>query len=295
MKKKAVTIEASQLIGFLDQELNQLPDKRKGDNKKYAVKDAVRAAFSVFFTQSPSFLQHQRLMKQKKGQDNAKSLFGLEEIPCDNQIRNLLDPISAKTVFGTFKTVFEWLDKNPIINQFKYLDNQILLSLDGTEYYSSKKINCPHCNPREHRNGSTTYYHQVITPVIVSPQKKQVINLEPEFIRKQDGKTKQDCENAAVKRWLLRNPVDQYKNQITLLGDDLYSRQPICKLALNQGYSFIFVALPSSHKSLYKWIDFSEKNGELRTGETKKYEKGKERLYRYRYVNNWPIRDSEPS
>ena len=44
MKKKAVTIEASQLIGFLDQELNQLPDKRKGDNKKYAVKDAVKAA-----------------------------------------------------------------------------------------------------------------------------------------------------------------------------------------------------------------------------------------------------------
>ncbi len=44
MKKKAVTIEPSELIGFLDQELNELPDKRKGDNKKYAVKDAVKAA-----------------------------------------------------------------------------------------------------------------------------------------------------------------------------------------------------------------------------------------------------------
>lgn len=55
MNQKAVTIEASQLIGFLDQELNELPDNRKGDNKKYAVKDAVIAAFSVFFTQSPSF------------------------------------------------------------------------------------------------------------------------------------------------------------------------------------------------------------------------------------------------
>ena len=84
MKKKAVTIEASQLIGFLDQELKELPDKRKGDNKKYTVKDALKAGFSVFFTQSPSFLQHQRLMKPKKGKDNAQSLFGLEEIPCDN-------------------------------------------------------------------------------------------------------------------------------------------------------------------------------------------------------------------
>ena len=33
MKKKAVTIEASQLIGCLDQELKELPDNRKGDNK----------------------------------------------------------------------------------------------------------------------------------------------------------------------------------------------------------------------------------------------------------------------
>ncbi len=59
MKKKAVTISPSQLIGFLEQELNELPDNRKGDNKRYTLKDVVRAAFSVFFTQSPSFLQHQ--------------------------------------------------------------------------------------------------------------------------------------------------------------------------------------------------------------------------------------------
>ena len=58
------------------------------------------------------------------------------------------------------------------------------------------------------------------------------------------GKNKQDCENAAVKRWLLKNPVEKEKKQITLLGDDLYSRQPICELALKQGYNFIFVALP---------------------------------------------------
>ena len=295
MKKKAVTSEASKLIGFLYQELKELPDNRKGDNKKYTVNNAVKAAFSVLFTQSPSFLQHQRLMKPKKGKDNAQSLFGLEEIPCDNQIRNLLDPIPARTVFGAFKSTYKWLETNRVIEQFKYLDNQILMALDGTEYYSSKKINCPHCNCRKHRNGSVTYYHQAVTPVIVSPSKKEVINFPPEFIKKQDGKTKQDCENAAVKRWLLRNPVEPENNQITLLGDDLYSHQPICDLALEQGYNFIFVAKPLSHTSLYEWIDFLEKNGEMRRGEIKKYEKGKQRIYRYRYLNNVPVRESNPS
>ena len=89
--------------------------------------------------------------------------------------------------------------------------------------------------------------------------------------------------------------MEKEKKQITLLGDDLYSRQPICELALKQGYNFIFVALASSHKSLYEWIYFSEKNGEMIMGEIKKYEKGKRRIYRYRYVNNVPLRESEPS
>jgi hypothetical protein len=67
------------------------------------------AGFSVFFTQCGSFLQHQGLMKENKGKDNAQSLFGISSIPYDNQIRNLLEPRPAKTIFGTFKTVIEWL------------------------------------------------------------------------------------------------------------------------------------------------------------------------------------------
>lgn len=85
------------------------------------------------------------------------------------------------------------------------------------------------------------------------------------------------------------------KKSDNFIGDDLYSRQPICELAVAQGYNFIFVAKPSSHKSLYEWLEFLEKNGELTTGEIKKYEKGKQRIYRYRSVNNVPIRESEPS
>jgi hypothetical protein len=50
--------------------------------------------------------------------------------------------------------------------------------------FSSKKINCPHCNCRNHRKGTTTYFHGCVTPRVVSPNQKQVINLEPEFIKK---------------------------------------------------------------------------------------------------------------
>ncbi len=295
MEKFLATISPSELIEFLCINLNNLPDKRKGLNIRYSIRDAVLAAFSAFFSQCPSFSSHQNLIKNHRGKENALSLFGFSKIPCDNRIRTLLDIIPASKVFPTFQTVWSWLRKNKVLNHFKYLDEEILLAVDGTEYYSSKNIHCPHCNCRNHRNGTTTYYHQVITPVIVAPEKKQVINLEPEFIRKQDGETKQDCENAAMKRWLLRNPAKEKKQKITLLGDDLYSRQPICELAIKQGYNFIFVALASSHQSLYEWLEFLEKNGEVVKGQVKKYQKNKLLYYRYKYVNNVPLRETEPS
>ena len=74
MAQKAATIEIPELMQCLQSSLHNLPDERKpGNNTKYEVEDAVMAAFSVFFTQSPSFLDHQRLMRSNKGKDNAES------------------------------------------------------------------------------------------------------------------------------------------------------------------------------------------------------------------------------
>jgi hypothetical protein len=50
----------------------------------------------------------------------------------------------------TFQEVYEWLNKNGVLKKFVYLDEEILIALDGTEYFSSKKISCPHCNFRNH-------------------------------------------------------------------------------------------------------------------------------------------------
>jgi len=78
------------------------PDLRKGKNKQYTVQDAALGAFAVFFTQSPSFLAYQRDMAKRQGQSNAHTLFGLTEIPCDNQIRTLLDPVPPELLGPVF-------------------------------------------------------------------------------------------------------------------------------------------------------------------------------------------------
>lgn len=51
-------------MGLIREALCGPPDTRKGDNnQRYAIGDAGLSAFSVFFLQSPSFLDDQRRMQ----------------------------------------------------------------------------------------------------------------------------------------------------------------------------------------------------------------------------------------
>ena len=83
-----------------------------------------------------------------------------------------------------------------------------------------------------------------------------MIALPPEFIMPQDGHDKQDCERVAGKRWIAKHAKHVAPYGITLLGDDLYSNQPLCKLALQNGLNFIFVCKPDSHATLYERLAF---------------------------------------
>jgi len=73
--------------------------------------DVGMSGSSVFFTQSPSFLAHQRDMKLPKGRSNAESLFGLSELPSDNQIRNLLVPVEPKYATGVHRYIFSGVEQ----------------------------------------------------------------------------------------------------------------------------------------------------------------------------------------
>ena len=54
-----------------------LGDIRKGKNKSCTIVDAGLSAFSVFFMQSPSFLETQRSLEQTQGKNNTQTLFGV--------------------------------------------------------------------------------------------------------------------------------------------------------------------------------------------------------------------------
>lgn len=167
------------LINLLNSAISQFPDIRPGTNKHYKIKDAALSAFSVFFTQSPSFLSYQISMEQNKGNNNGRTLFGIDKIPCDNQIRALLDPIPANLVFPVFDQTFKMLQETNVMEEFRSFNNDLLIAMDGTWFFSSKKIHCQNCLTKEHRDGTTTYYHNALLPVVVVPDSSRVIPLAP--------------------------------------------------------------------------------------------------------------------
>ena len=86
---------------LLHQVIGQVKDPRlASNNTRYSLKDAVLGAFSVFFMQCESFLEHQRQMQSRQGQDNAQTLFGLVQVPTMLQIRNILDKVMAQELFA---------------------------------------------------------------------------------------------------------------------------------------------------------------------------------------------------
>jgi hypothetical protein len=178
------------------------------------------------------------------------------------------------------------------LEAFRVLGDNLLFSLDGTQHFSSQKIQCQNCSHRTAADGTTTYFHSVIMPVVVTPGGNKVIPLEPEFIRPQDGQDKQDCESEAAKRWIRRNAQRYTATKVTVLGDDLYCRQPFCELLLEKGFNFILVCKPDSHSALYDWIDHLVvgHDGGLQQWSVRHWNGRFGEVFTYRYANHLPLR-----
>jgi hypothetical protein len=282
------------LKGILHRRLAHLPDHRKASpNTQYTIHDAALGAFGIFFTQSPSFLEYQRRLQQTKGNNNAYTLFDVKQMPCDNQVRTLLDPIAPSHLDAVFLEVFEELEQHRMLAHFRVLGDQLCVALDGTNYFSSQAMHCQNCLRRQLSTGHTLYYHPAITPVIVCPGQAQVIALPPEYIMPQDGHDKQDCERAAGKRWLAKHAERVAPHGVTLLGDDLYSNQPFCELVVQQGFNFIFTCKPDSHATLSERVAFWQATDGMAAYEGRRWNGRFTEVTLVRYLNDVFLRSGD--
>lgn len=289
MESKKTVFTFDDMIFSLRRAMREFPDLRTGKNMQYEIMDAASGAFSVFFTQCPSFLSHQQLMQQKYGLSNARTLFGMQDIPSDNQIRNLLDKVNPTLLSSVFADCFSALKSSGDLATYQVGlgrdTKDLLLALDGTQYFSSTEISCKNCSTKV-KDGEKYYAHTMVTPTIVAPGNNKVLSLAPEFIVPQDGETKQDCELKASKRLLARTDILAHDTSVTALGDDLYAHEPFVQSVLARGWNFLFVCKPESHKTVYEWV-----KGITEEYKQDRFDGKKHLLYTYRYAQDVPLRE----
>jgi hypothetical protein len=101
------------LQAVLRQGSDRLPDHRKpSPNTRDTIPDAVLSAFGIFFTQSPSVVEYQRRLQHTKGHNNAQTLLGVAQLPCDNQVRTLLDPLAPSYLEPVFVEIVNRLEQH---------------------------------------------------------------------------------------------------------------------------------------------------------------------------------------
>ena len=155
------------MLGSLEAAGEQIPDgRRAGGNRKYRLLDGIKSAFAVFFFLHPSLLDFQRAMQERRKRNNLETLFGVMEIPSDNQIRTLLDGIEPSALGEVFESALRIAEEAGILEQYRVLDGGVLLALDGLWYYASKEIHCGQCLHTTGKNGETTYCHSAVAGAV---------------------------------------------------------------------------------------------------------------------------------
>lgn len=277
----------------MSKHLHTLEDKRQSSKITFSLHDVIMSAFACMYFQDPSIAEFQRRMEKGQHQNNLRTLFAVEAIPKDTQLRDILDTIDGASFAPIFKVIYERLRRHKHLEEHilqlseRWSSGALYCAIDGTQYHSSKTIHCQQCLHKTHRNGEATYSHQVLQGAIMHPDKKQVIPVMPEAIQNSDGTQKQDCESNAVKRFVQNLKKEHPRQRFIIGGDGLMSRQPTINTITQAGMHHLLVAKPGDHTYLFEWI---EAYTELPTLEVTD-EQG--RTHHYRWQNQVPLNGQE--
>ncbi len=248
--------------------------------------DGLMSGLALFVLKDPSLLAFE---KRREAPENLRQVFGIEQIPSDTQMRTILDGVDPEGLRPQFTKVFSQLEQGGVLAEMRFMGRYHLLSLDGTQYFSSSTVHCESCLERRNsRTGAITYSHQMLGAAIVHPDHKVVIPLCPEPIIRQDGAEKNDCERNAAKRFFEKLRQDHPHLPLIVVEDALSSNAPHIEELKRHKLRFILGVKPGDHSYLFNYVAEAQAQG--RTTEFEFTRKGV--THRFRFLNDVPLNES---
>ena len=290
--RSAVSMDTE--ISKLRKLFEKIPDLRPGRNLVYKLSDIFMSGLAMFSLKYASLLDFDQQTPMERA--NMQSIYGIEKVSSDTRLRCVLDKQSPDPIREDFARSFKDLERTGLLAEYEYnigQDKYLIFSNDGVQHFSSKKINCTCCLRKKHRNGSTTYHHNMLCSALVKPDKSEVFIVDCEPIVKQDGHTKNDCELNAAKR-LISHLEQQYSGyqeryNFVIVEDALYANVPHLRQVQGMKCSFITNVKPGSHKTL-----FAHFKGRGQRNQTNKDSfKVNQITHRFEWINNVPLNNSD--
>jgi hypothetical protein len=285
------------LRDLLSAQFRQVPDTRAPQRITWKLHDVLMSGFAMFYFQHPALLQFQQNMEKHTGRSNLQRLFGVEAVPSDTQMRVLLDdPAAQEPLRRVLPQVFQRMRQTGWTTRFVTavnVANYYTVVLDGSQYFSSEKVTCPHCLQRRDKNGDVHYYHTVVGATLVRAGSHDILPLDAEEVRNTDGQVKQDCEINAGKRLVQRLRQEHRQLPMVIAGDDLYAHEPFILEVRALRLSFVLVAKPESHQELYEWVEDFDRLGQCVKGTWEDGPLAKRRYFEYRIASQVPLTQSD--
>lgn len=218
------------------------------------------SALALFSLKHRSLLQFNDIQSDENVRHNLKQLFFVDRVPSDTYMRERLDHVDPKVFQGAFKACFRALQRGKMLPLFHFLDDYVLVSCDATGFFHSNKVHCQNCCIKRHRDGSLSYYHNMLCAVMVSPNQKEVIPLGLETISNEHGHTKNDSEHSASQRLLTRLRNMHPLLKMLVVEDALYGTAPHIRNLIALNYRYIIGVKPKRHDWLFDYVNASDCN-----------------------------------
>jgi Transposase DDE domain len=278
-------LSADALFDLLRTGFAPIADQRPG-KPDISLTDALMSAFAMFSLKSPSLLA----FDQERTEGNLHRVYGIERVPCDTAMREILDPVEPESLRPLFKHVFRALQRGKALEAMVFVEDHYLLALDGTGYFSSTQIHCDSCLETHHRNGTVTYRHQMLGAALIHPDKREVIPLMPEPIIKQDGSEKNDCERNAAKRFITKLRQDHPHLKVIVTEDSLSSNAPHIQLLHDHNLHYILGVKEGDHAALFEHVAAAEQAGRVTYYDRDDAETGLR--HRFRFISDMPLNEA---
>lgn len=279
-------LSASSLYEIVRSGFGAIKDQRT-KQVEISLQDILMSGFALFSLKDPSLLAFDA---RRAEPENLHTIYGIEQIASDTYLRTVLDEVNPAQLRPVYKRLFERAVEEKVLASYLFMGQYYLVSPDGTGYFASKQIHCPHCLEKRLRNGETQYYHSMLGAAIVHPTQKTVIPLMPEPIIRQDGATKNDSERNAAKRFLHDLRQDHPTLPLLIVEDSLSSNAPHIQELQNHNLRFILGAKPGDHKFLFQYVAQAGAAGRSTQFEVR----AAGVTHRFHFVNQAPLNESHP-